>query len=48
MTALVRINENSECKIVNVLLPISFNIMFLVLKRDSSFEYSQHIVKLRN
>ena len=44
--------QNFECKIVNIFLPISFNICFWVLKEpshlDSSFEYPQHMFWLRN
>ena len=41
-----------ECNIVNISLPITFHICFGCSKepsqRDGSFEYPQHIFRLRN
>ena len=45
-------NKLFKGKIVNILLPTSFNICFGCSKepshRDGSFEYPQHMVWLRN
>ena len=44
--------QNFECKIINIFLPISFNICFGCSKEpshwDGSFEYPQHMFWLRN
>ena len=44
--------QKNEHKIVNIFLPISFNICFGCSKKtshwDSSFEYPQHMFWLRN
>ena len=37
-----------ECKIVNIFLPISFNICFGCSKEGCSFEYPQHMFWLKN
>ena len=48
----VLISKMFECKVVNIILPISFNICFGCSKEpsqwDGSFEYSQHMFWLRN
>ena len=46
------LNKNFQRKIVNIFLPIVFSICFGCSKeqshRDSSFEYPQHMFRLRN
>ena len=48
----IGLNKIFECKIVNMFLPISFNICFRCSKepshRDGSFEYPQNMFWLRN
>ena len=50
--AQVEINTIFERKIVNILLPISFNIFLLLIRtvslRDGSIEYPQNMFRLRN
>ena len=45
-------NKTFECKLVNIFLPISFNICFGCSKEpfhlDGAFEYQQHIFWFRN
>ena len=48
----VKIYKNFQLKIVNIFLPINFNICFGCLKElshlNGSFEYPQHMFWMRN